>query len=58
MAMDDDPLTARRASSDRERLERAHQTRERLDKMLRAYWAFLIAESGSLAEAMLERALK
>jgi hypothetical protein len=46
------------AHSSRERLDRAQQTRERLDKMLRAYWASLVAESEPLAEAILERTLK
>jgi hypothetical protein len=42
----------------RERLDRAKQTRARLDKMLRAYWAFLGSESEPLAEGILERGLK
>jgi hypothetical protein len=29
-----------------------------LDRVLRAYWAFLITESEPLAEALLERTLK
>jgi hypothetical protein len=40
----------------RERLDRAQQTRERLDKMLRAYWSFLIVESEPIAEALLDPA--
>jgi hypothetical protein len=40
------------------RLERARKRRRRLDRMLEAYWAILLADSEPLAEAQLERALK
>jgi hypothetical protein len=42
----------------RERLHERRQLRSRVDEKLCAYWAYLVAQSEPLAEAILEQALK
>ena len=52
------PPTVPELPSYRQRLEGRRRMRDRLDQMLRVYWADLIAQGEPLAEEILERALR
>ena len=58
MTEDDAPPTVPDLPTYRQRLEARRRTRNRIDQMLRLYWADLIAQSEPLAEQILQRALR
>ena len=58
MTEDDAPPTVPELPGYRQKLEERRRTRNRIDQMLRMYWADLIAQSEPLAERMFERALR
>jgi hypothetical protein len=58
MTEDDAPPTVPDLPTYRQRLEERRRTRNRIDQMLRLYWADLIAQSEPLAEQILQRALR
>jgi hypothetical protein len=55
-AEDEAPPTVPELPGYRHKLEERRRTRNRIDQMLRAYWADLIAGSEPLAEEIVERA--
>lgn len=58
MTDEDAPPTVPELPTYRHKLEERRRTRNRIDHMLRIYWADLIAQSEPLAEQILERALR
>jgi hypothetical protein len=55
---DDAPPTVPELPTYRQKRDERRRTRNRIDHMLRIYWADLIAQSEPLAEEILERALR